>query len=133
MKTFSFTQEIIFNATPDQLYDLLMDEKKHAAFTGADAKISNRKGGKFSAYDNYITGKNLELIKGKKIAQEWHASEMPENYFSLITFEFILQSKNKTLLKFSHEKIPLGLNADYEKGWIDFYWDPMKKYLAAGY
>lgn len=132
MKTISFIQEIIFDATPDVLYDILMDEKKHAAFTGAATKITNRIGGKFSAYNNYISGKNIELVRGKKIVQQWHAAEMPANYFSVVTFEFLPQSKNKTLLKFKHEKIPAGLNADYEKGWIDFYWEPMKKYLVSG-
>ena len=129
MKTKTFKQQVEFAASAEQLYDMIMDEKKHAAFTGGDARITNRKGGKFSVWDDYVTGKNIELIKGKKIVQEWHASDMPEGHISIVTFEFIPQKNNTTLLKFTHANVPADLSANFEQGWIDHYWEPMKKYL----
>ena len=129
MKTKTFKQEIEFSATPAELYDLIMDQKKHAAFTGAKAKITNRKGGTFDVWDGYITGKNIELVKNKKIVQAWHASDMPEGHISIVTFEFIPLSPKKTLLKFTHANVPVDLSANYESGWYESYWEPMKKYL----
>ena len=58
-------QKVKFNAKPHEVYELLMNSKKHSAFTCDEAKISRKIGGKISAYGNYIEGENLELIKDK--------------------------------------------------------------------
>jgi hypothetical protein len=47
MKTRSFKQVATFDATPDVIYNLLMDQKKHAAFTGSKVVMSNKVNGKF--------------------------------------------------------------------------------------
>jgi len=88
MKTKTLHQTIHFKATAHALYEALMDSKKHAAFTEAQATISRKAGGTFQAYDGYATGKNIELIPDKKIVQSWRASDWPEGHHSLVTFEF---------------------------------------------
>jgi len=57
------------NATPSQLYELFMDSAKHAAATGAPAKISHKVGGKWSAFGGMILGKNLALVPNRMIVQ----------------------------------------------------------------
>ena len=71
-------QSVTFQATPHAIYEALMDSRKHAKFTQAPAKISRKVGGAISAWGDYITGTNLELIPDEKIVQAWHASEWPE-------------------------------------------------------
>ncbi len=121
---------IQFKAKPKVLYDLIMNPKKHSAFTGAEAIISQQLGGKYSAYDGYIEGENLELIPGKKIVQTWRAMEedWPEGENSLIEFVFEENEKG-TELKFSHRQIPKNVKSDFDKGWKEHYWEPMKAYL----
>ena len=43
------------------LYKAFLSSKQHSAFTGAEAKIHNRKGSSFTAWDGYISGKNIEF------------------------------------------------------------------------
>ena len=129
MKTTTIKQQIELNATPEMLYQMIMDEKMHAAFTGANAKVTNRKGGKFNIWDDYITGKTIELVKNKKIVQEWHASDMPEGHISIATFQFVAINPKKTLIQFTHSLVPADLAASYEQGWTDNYWEPMKRWL----
>lgn len=123
------TQTIYFQATPEKVYNALMIEKEHAKFTGAGAEIENKVGGKFSVWDGYSTGKNLELIPGKKIVQSWRASDWPEGIFSKVIFELTKQD-NGTKLKFTHENIPPDCEKDIAKGWEDYYWNPLKNYLS---
>jgi len=80
-------QTVVFKTTPHEVYEALMDSKKHAAFSSGAAKISRAIGGEMMAYDDYITGKNIELIPDKKIVQDWRAVDWPEGYFSRVTFE----------------------------------------------
>ena len=121
-------QTVTFKATPHDVYEALMDSKKHAAFTGGKAGISRLVGGKYSVYDNYITWKNIELVPDKKIVQDWRAVDWPEGVFSRITFEFTAVSEG-TRLDFTHADLPEGTEEEFTQGWIDNYWDPMKRYL----
>src|SRR4029077_5800722 len=65
---------------PEAVYRALLSSKIHTEFTGSESKCSARVGGKFTAWDQYISGKNTELVKDKLIVQEWKTSEWPEGY-----------------------------------------------------
>jgi activator of HSP90 ATPase len=121
-------QTVTFKATPHEVYETLMDSKKHATFTGGKASISRRIGGKISAYDDYIAGKNIELVPDKKIIQDWRAIDWPAGRFSRVTFEFTNVPEG-TRLDFTHADVPEGTEEEFTQGWIDNYWEPMKRYL----
>lgn len=124
----SISQEIIIAASPQEIYDAFMDSKKHAGFTGSEARIENKIGGSFEVWDGYATGVNKELVPGKKIVQSWRASDWPEGEESEITINLIPEG-NKTKLKFLQTNIPDDFYSDVKQGWIDYYWEPLKKYL----
>ena len=131
MKTKTVKQTVTFeNVSPKEVYDALMDSKKHSAFTGQKAVISKKQGGKYYAYDGYHGGVNLELIPGKKIVQSWHASNWPEGHFGKATFNFS-KSKNGTKLSFVHSGIPDFDFKGITNGWKEYYWEPMKEYFEA--
>ena len=130
MNTKSIKQTVTFNAKPEDVYDLIMDAKKHADFNGAVAKMSKKLNGKFVAYDGYIHGYNIELEEGKKIVQAWHFAEegWPDEYFSICTFVFAKAGKG-TKLTFTQTGIPEHKAKALTGGWKDYYWIPMKTYL----
>ena len=107
-------QTEIFDATPFELYNAFIDEKKHAEFTGATAKIDNKIDGSFEVWDGYASGKNIELIPGKRIVQTWQASDWPEGIESEITLE-LSEQDSKTKLEFSQTGIPDEFADDVEK------------------
>lgn len=121
-------QTVTFRASPHDVYEALMDSKKHAAFTGGKASISRRVGGKIAAYDDYIAGKNLELVPDKKIVQSWRAVDWPDGVYSTITF-LLTTVPEGTRLDFTHVDVPDGSEEEFTQGWIDNYWEPMKKFL----
>jgi len=124
-------QTVTVKASPVQVYEMLMDSKKHAELTGSPAKISTRVGGKFTAWDGYITGKNLELVKGKKIVQEWSTTEWPEGY-PPSRLEITLAEKGEwTLLTMVHSKVPAEQRDDYAEGWTDYYWTPLRQHFES--
>jgi activator of HSP90 ATPase len=121
-------QTVTFRASPHDVYEALLDSKRHAAFSGSAAKISRKVGGEISAYDGYISGKNLELVPDKKIVQSWRAVDWPEDHFSTVTF-VLTPDTGGTRLDFTHADVPDGTEAEFTQGWIDNYWEPMKKML----
>jgi activator of HSP90 ATPase len=124
-------QTVVFKkTTPETLYDIYMDAKKHSKATGGTAKISDKAGSSYSAWDDYITGKNLQLVKGKMIVQSWRSSEFKSSDLDSI---FILQFEKKgndALVHMVHANVPDHQYAQVKGGWNDFYWKPWKKYLS---
>lgn len=133
MKTKSIRQTATFNASPEKIYNIFMDEKKHASFTGSKATLSTRLNGKFNVFDGYCRGFNIELIKGKKIVQAWHFAEdgWPDDHFSVCTFN-LEKDGNKTRLIFLQTDVPEHKVQTLKDGWKEFYWDPLKRYLKSG-
>jgi activator of HSP90 ATPase len=122
-------QTVRFEASPKTIYQMLLDSKKHSAFTGEKAKIDPKVGGKFQVYGGYIDGVNVELIPGKLIVQSWRCATFPKNTHSLISFE-LKKSKKGTELVFTHTGVPSDQAARLNKGWKNSYWDKMKKSLG---
>lgn len=124
----SFRQKISFRASAHDVYEALMDSKRHAKFTGSRAVISRKVGGTFSVYDGYAVGHHRELIPDKKIVQTWRAADWPEGIFSEVIFQ-IIATKSGCTLSFSQKGIPKGNFSSIKQGWIEFYWNPMKELL----
>ena len=69
LKFGTIEQTVFFEAAPEEIYDALLDPCKHSEFTGSPATTSAKEGAKFTAWEGYIAGKNLELVRGKKVVQ----------------------------------------------------------------
>jgi activator of HSP90 ATPase len=121
-------QSVTFKATPHEIYEMLMDSREHARFTGARASISRKVGGMIMAYDGYIMGTNLELDPDRKIVQAWRASEWPADHLSQVTYRLV-PVKGGTRLIFTHRGVPDEHYESIKQGWIDNYWIPMKAQL----
>jgi len=127
-KTIRHTVE--FHASPHEVFEALMDARKHAAFTGARAKINRRVGGAFSVWDGYATGKTVKLEDDKVIVQSWRTTDFAEDDpDSKVMFHFSRKGKGTRLI-FAHSDVPDTLAEDIAQGWIDFYWTPLKAYFA---
>ena len=129
MKLKTIKMTVNFKAEPHKVYEILMDSKKHSELTGSKAVISRKEGGKFSAYEGWLYGKNVKLIPDKKIAQSWRNYEWKEkDHYSTLTFT-LSKTKTGTKLVMIHEGVP---DYDYEgvkQGWVEYYFEPMKEML----
>ena len=128
MKTRDIKQTVKFKVGPHEVYDALMNSRKHSKFTGGRASISQKAGGKFTAYDGYAEGRNLELVPDAKIVQTWRGDDWPDSYYSKATFS-IKKIPGGSELTFVQEGVPMDLYEDVKQGWIDYYWNPMKEML----
>jgi uncharacterized protein YndB with AHSA1/START domain len=124
-------QEVVFNAAPARIYEVLMDSGEHAAFTAnGAADISREAGGAFSTHGGHITGRNIELVPGRRIVQAWRVKGWPDGMYSVVRFE--LQGEgDRTRLVFDHWGAPDDQRAHLAEGWTARYWEPLRKYIDA--
>jgi uncharacterized protein YndB with AHSA1/START domain len=117
-------------AKPVQVYDAFVNAKKHAEFTGARATSDPVAGGAFTAWDDYISGKYIELVRARRIVQEWQTAEWPQGYPpSHLEFTF-LEKDDGTEVRMVHSQVPKSQVESYRQGWTDYYWKPLKEYFG---
>ncbi len=119
----------IFKAAPRRIYDILMSSREHAAMTAnGAAKISAKAGGTFSCHGGWISGRNVELVPGKRIVQAWRAKNWPPGSYSLVSFTLKKAGKG-TRLTLDHTGIPDNHSGHLTSGWKARYWAPFRAYL----
>lgn len=128
-KTTTIKQKIVFNASPNEVYEAFVDHRKHSDFTGSEATGKAEVGADFTAWNGYISGKNLELEKGKRIVQEWSTTEWPSGYLPSILEIILKEVDGKTELTMVHSRIPSSQKEELKQGWTDYYWEPLKRYF----
>jgi uncharacterized protein YndB with AHSA1/START domain len=128
----SFTVSALLSASPRRIYTAWMSGKEHSAMTGGNARVTAKVGGRFSAWDGYISGKTLKLTPYSRIVQGWRTTDFPEDSPDS-RLEILLKPEGKgTRITLVHSGLPRGQTGGYKKGWKDFYFLPMKEYFKAG-
>jgi uncharacterized protein YndB with AHSA1/START domain len=130
VSTDSITVSDLIPARPQQVWAAWLDGAAHEAMTGAAAEAEPRVGSRHSAWDGYITGENLELDPGRRIVQSWRTSEFPAGAGDSRLEVQLEAAGTATRITLKHSKIPKGQGIQYEQGWKDHYFEPMKAYFA---
>jgi uncharacterized protein YndB with AHSA1/START domain len=121
---------VTFDAAPSQVFEALMDSKKHAAFTGEPATVDRNVGGASSAYGGKVTAINLDIVPGERIVQAWRPANFPPGVFTIISYALAPEGKG-TKLTFTQSSIPDDAAPHLDKGWHERYWNPLRAYLEA--
>jgi uncharacterized protein YndB with AHSA1/START domain len=119
-----------FAAEPAELYQAWITGTLHAEMTGAPATSEPAKGGAFTAWGGYITGKHLVLEPSRRVVQTWRTTEFPANAPDS-TLEIRISKAGKgSRFAVLQSDIPDGQSDQYAEGWVSHYFDPMTAYFA---
>jgi activator of HSP90 ATPase len=133
MMATTFTQSLLFNASPAVVYSLYADQKLHAAATGSAATIKAKAGIPFTAWDGYISGVTLHAEKDRMIVQTWRTtdwpSEAPDSVFILLFLPASVPEGQGTRLLVTHANVPDDQADELKKGWSEYYWKPWKAWI----
>lgn len=127
-KSIVIHQEIDLNASPQKVYEALLDSKQFTEFSARAAEINREVGGAFSLFKGHIIGRNLELVPNLRIVQGWRVVTWPEGAYSIARFDLKPQGSG-THVVFDHIGFPEGLHDDLAQGWEENYWSLLKKYF----
>ncbi len=125
----SIHQEADFKASPQRVYEALLDAKEFSAFSGLPAEIRREAGGDFSCFGGHIVGRNVELVPNQRIVQAWRVVTWPEGAYSIAKFELKAQGSGTRLI-LDHVGFPEGLKDHLAAGWKEHYWERLQKYFG---
>lgn len=126
----SLRMSAVIPARAAEIYAAWLSGRGHAAMTGSPAKGSARVGGRFAAWDGYISGKNLELVRDARIVQAWRTTDFPADAPDSRLEVTLSPAKGGTKVTLVHTGIPAGQAAGYREGWNEYYFAPMKEYFS---
>ena len=118
-------------APAQEIYDAWLDSLSHSEMTRAEASMSNEIGAEVSAWDGYITGRNLELVPGERIVQSWRTTQFSDDHEDSIVTVMLEEIDGGTLLTLMHANVPDEQRSYEQGGWHEYYFEPMKEYFSS--
>jgi activator of HSP90 ATPase len=134
-------QEPVFQASAKRIYAALTEAQQFqkvqllsAAMKSVDmiakpAVINAEPGGTFALFGDYISGRQLELLRDKRIVQAWRAASWDPGMYSIVRFALV-EDGPETKIVFDHAAFPAGTGPHLAAGWKANYWEPLEKFLA---
>ena len=129
--TKAIEQTVQFNATPQELFEMYLDSKKHTDATGGRARMSRKVGGKFTAWNEMLHGRNLMIVPNRMIVQSWRSINFKKSDPDSILILFFGKTAKGGEVELTHVNVPPHDHQGVTTGWRKYYWEPWKKYLVA--
>jgi uncharacterized protein YndB with AHSA1/START domain len=126
---YTYTLTALIPATPRDIYDTWLDSRGHSAMTGGKATQSAKMGAAVTAWDDYITGKNLHLEPGKRIVQTWRTTQFTDAHGDSVVTVTLAKVPGGTRLTLNHANVPDDQTSYEQSGWKDHYFTPMQRYF----
>ena len=127
---YTYILRTVIPATPQQIYAAWLDSLAHSDMTGGKASMSDEIGAQVSAWDGYITGRNLQLVPGRRIVQSWRTSRFTDAHADSIVTVTLRAAASGTVLMLEHSNVPDDQRNYEDGGWEENYFAPMKDYFA---
>ncbi len=127
---YAFTLTTTIPASAQEIYEAWLDSLAHTEMTGSEAVMSEEVGAEVTAWDGYISGRNLELVPGERIVQSWRTTAFDEEHEDSIITVTLEEVEDGTLLTLVHSRVPDGQTSYQEGGWEKHYFEPMIAYFA---
>ena len=122
-----FKKYYILPATPEEVYNALVNPLAIRLWTGEAVVMSEEPGSEFSLWDGSIEGKNLSFEKNRKIEQEWYFGE--QETASIVTI-ILHPHKHGTSVELRHSNIPDEAFEDITEGWSQSYFASLEEFFA---
>lgn len=119
-------QSVTLNASPRELFNTFLDSKKHAALTGAPARLGRKAGARFTAFGSQLLGRNLLVVPGRVIVQSWRSKGWKAGDSDSVLILTFHKAGAGGRIDLVHVGVPKHDYAGVTKGWKKYYWIPWR-------
>lgn len=122
-----FKKYYILPATPEEVYNALVNPLAIRLWTGEEAVMSEEPGTEFSLWERSIEGRNLSFEKDRKIEQEWYFGDQEPP--SIVTIK-LHPHQQGTSVEVRHSNIPDEAWDDITEGWTHSYIASLEEFFS---
>jgi len=127
--SFDLSLEFILSGKPQRVMQLLTDAKLIRKWSGSDAVLENKEGGRFEMFDGWVTGTVLKTASNE-LAYTWSTTDWPEGTKPTEVHYLLKEDEAGTKVILKHT----GLASEEEmkshkSGWTDYFFDPMEDFI----
>jgi glutathione S-transferase len=126
---YDLSLEFFLSAAPEKVMRLLTDAKLIRRWSGGEAVVENKEGGRFEMFDGWATGTVLKAGK-HELSYTWKTTEWPEGA-KPGEVHFLLKAENGgTKVTVRHTGFPDEEEMkSHHSGWTDYFFDPLEDYI----
>jgi uncharacterized protein YndB with AHSA1/START domain len=126
---FDLSLEFILSGKPRRVMQLLTDPVLIRKWSGGEAVLENKAGGKFEMFDGWVKGTVLKTSENE-LAYTWKASDWPEETKASEVHYLLKQDEAGTKVIIHHTGFPNEKEMDsHRSGWTDFFFDPLEDFI----
>lgn len=122
-------QQATFPVAPERVYELLTNGAKFGEVTGRPGKGGGSAGAYFSLFDDWLEGRQIELVPTERVVQAWRFTDWDPGVYSIVRFT-LTRNGEGTKLTVDHDGYPADLHEHLSTNWAPFYFAPFAKHFA---
>jgi len=127
---FDLKLEFILSAKPQRVMQLLTDPALIRKWSGGEAILENKEGGRFEMFDGWVTG-NVLKTGINELTYTWKITEWPQDAAASEVHYLLTDDEAGTKVVLHHNNFPNEEEMkSHESGWTDYFFDPMEDYIA---
>jgi activator of HSP90 ATPase len=116
-------------AAPEQVYELLTNGAKFGDITGQSGKGGGAAGAYFSLFNEWLEGRQIELVPCERISQAWRFTDWGPGVYSIVRFT-LTSDGDATKLTVDQDGVPDEVDEHVRTNWRAFYFEPFIKHFA---
>jgi len=126
---YDLSMEFILSAPPKRVMELLTDAMLIRKWSGDDAVLEKKPGGRFEMFDGWVTGE-VRNASEFELAYSWQPGDWPANAKASEVHYLLKEDEAGTKVILKHTGFPdeEQMNS-HRSGWADFFFTPMEDYI----
>jgi uncharacterized protein YndB with AHSA1/START domain len=126
---FDLALEFILSGKPKRVMQLLTDPVLIRKWSGGEAILENKVGGRFEMFDGWVKGE-VTRTSENELAYTWKISEWGEEVPPTEVHYLLKEDKAGTKVVITHTGFPNEEEMrSHKAGWTDYFFDPMEDFI----
>ncbi len=117
------TKTYLIAAPIDEVWKALTDPVAMDEWGSGPAELHAEPGGEFSQWSGEVWGKIKEIDPPSRLVEEWYGGEWSEP--SIASFTLVPVGAD-TRVSLNHTNLPDAEAAEFDAGWDDYYFGPIR-------
>jgi activator of HSP90 ATPase len=127
---YSLSVKFFVHAPPDEVMELLTDTEFIKDWSGAEALIEKKPGGRFMMFDGWVKGTIIK-ITGNELSYTWKPSEWSAGTQESEVHYKLESAEHGTEVQVDHTGLPDEEELEnYKEGWEKYFFGPIGEFLA---